>query len=220
MDVTGKTVTSASGSIASLTLPSAASASSSGTSKATITPTSSAQYLNIPTGYLDTAQFYTIAAASGGASNIVTGTFKGTTTGAAMDVTLNYTGSGYPIAFITYPEGGSSGNTSFNSLLQRYATVMFCGSKQNVETAAEYSRSGTSADGYQVVNRYKSSTSTSTTMSQAGNPTYITSGIDATVSNTNILNFKSKTKMSVYIASSSYGFAANYDYRYWVIYSS
>ncbi len=84
MDVTGKTVTSASmrngitalkndgtdvtGTIPDMTLPSASSATSSGTAKATITPTSSAQYLNIPEGYNDTAQFYTIAAASGGSS--------------------------------------------------------------------------------------------------------------------------------------------------------
>lgn len=84
MDVTGKTVTAGAmrtgvtalkndgtditGSIQDMTLPSASSATSSGTSKATITPTSSAQYLNIPEGYNDTAQFYTIAAASGGSS--------------------------------------------------------------------------------------------------------------------------------------------------------
>lgn len=84
MDVTGKTVTSASmrngitalkndgtditGSIQDMTLPSASSSTSSGTAKATITPTSSAQYLNIPEGYNDTAQFYTIAATSGGSS--------------------------------------------------------------------------------------------------------------------------------------------------------
>lgn len=84
MDVTGKTVTSASmrngitalkndgtditGSIQDMTLPSVASSTSSGTAKATITPTSSAQYLNIPEGYNDTAQFYTIAASSGSSS--------------------------------------------------------------------------------------------------------------------------------------------------------
>ena len=87
MDVTGKTVTASSmrngvtalkndgtditGNIADMTLPSSASASSSGTSKATITPTSSAQYLNIPTGYNDTAQYYTIAASGGGTSKNV-----------------------------------------------------------------------------------------------------------------------------------------------------
>lgn len=51
-----------------MTLPSSASSTSSGTSKATITPTSSAQYLNIPTGYNGTAQYYTIAASGGGTS--------------------------------------------------------------------------------------------------------------------------------------------------------
>ena len=50
----------------SMTLPSSASATSSGTSKATITPTSSVQYLNIPTGYNATAQYYTIGASGGG----------------------------------------------------------------------------------------------------------------------------------------------------------
>lgn len=60
--------TQVTGSISGMTLPSASSATSSGTAKATITPTSSAQYLNIPEGYNDTAQFYTIAAASGGSS--------------------------------------------------------------------------------------------------------------------------------------------------------
>ncbi len=54
-----------------MTLPSSASSTSSGTSKATITPTSSAQYLNIPTGYNGTAQYYTIAASGGGTSKNV-----------------------------------------------------------------------------------------------------------------------------------------------------
>ena len=52
-----------------MTLPTAASATSSGTSKATITPTTSAQYLNIPVGYNGTAQYYTISATSGGGTS-------------------------------------------------------------------------------------------------------------------------------------------------------
>lgn len=60
-----------------MTLPTAASSTSSGTSKATITPTSSAQYLNIPTGYNATAQYYTIAASGGGGSvNVATKTLN------------------------------------------------------------------------------------------------------------------------------------------------
>ncbi len=45
-----------------MTLPTAASSSSSGTSKATISRSTSAQYINIPTGYNGTAFYYTISA--------------------------------------------------------------------------------------------------------------------------------------------------------------
>ena len=56
--------------VATMTLPSSTSATSSGTSKATITPTSSTQYLNIPTGYNATAQYYTISASGGGGGSV------------------------------------------------------------------------------------------------------------------------------------------------------
>lgn len=54
-----------------MTLPSSTSATSSGTSKATISASSSTQYLNIPTGYNATAQYYTISASGGGSSKNV-----------------------------------------------------------------------------------------------------------------------------------------------------
>lgn len=52
----------ASKAVASMTLPTSASTTSSGTSKLTITPTTSARYINIPTGYNATASYYTIGA--------------------------------------------------------------------------------------------------------------------------------------------------------------
>ena len=77
LTVSGATVTAPAGvyasdaskSVASMTLPTAASATSSGTSKSTITPGSSVQYLNIPTGYNGTASYYTISATSGSSKN-------------------------------------------------------------------------------------------------------------------------------------------------------
>lgn len=79
-----------------MTLPSSASGTSSGTSKATITPTSSAQYLNIPTGYNGTAQYYTIAAA-GGSANIGTKTM---TNSSDTATSIQFTQlSGQPKAF-------------------------------------------------------------------------------------------------------------------------
>ena len=47
-----------------MALPSAASASASGTQKAVITPGSSALYINIPTGYNGTASYYKINAST------------------------------------------------------------------------------------------------------------------------------------------------------------
>ena len=94
--VSGATVTApaglyasaASASVAALTLPTAASSTSSGTSKATITPGSSAQYLNIPTGYNATASYYTIAA-GGSSVKTATGTFTGNGT-RTIDVSCTF----------------------------------------------------------------------------------------------------------------------------------
>lgn len=51
-----------------MTLPTSASSSSSGTSKATIGRSTSAQYINIPTGYNGTASYYTISATPNGSA--------------------------------------------------------------------------------------------------------------------------------------------------------
>lgn len=78
-----------------MTLPSSASATSSGTSKATITPGSSVQYLNIPTGYNGTAQYYTIGASGGGGGSLTVATKTLTLT--AVSRTLSFTSlSGQP----------------------------------------------------------------------------------------------------------------------------
>ena len=82
----------------SMTLPSSTSATSSGTSKATISASSSTQYLNIPTGYNATAQYYTISASGGGGGASVT--TKTVTNSSASKVSISFTGlSGAPIAF-------------------------------------------------------------------------------------------------------------------------
>lgn len=239
MDVTGKTVTAGdmlsgvtalkndgtdiTGNIANMTLPSASSPTSSGTSKATITPTSSAQYLNIPAGYLDTAQYYTIAAASGGASNIVTGTFKGTTTG-SMNVTLNYSGSGYPIAVLVYPDGGPTGNSAYNSLIQRYAMQLWVAVKSDPSTAPNYDTYDDPVNYTVVLRSYKSNTSSSTiyaaASSQNSTYTYRSGEAVASGSGVGVCRFHSSTEMAVYIATSSNCFPVNIEYRYWIIYSS
>lgn len=159
------------------------------------------------------------ASGGGGASNIVTGTFKGTTTGAAMDVTLNYTGSGYPIALVIYPKGGIYGNSSFSTLVQRYSCAMFSLSKEYSDTPASYNNTSR-ADEYVVLTRYKNSSSSSTSYTQTSGIASTANDTNATSTATNIVKFRNKAKMSVFIANSSHGFAANIEYTYHVIYSS
>lgn len=131
MDVTGKTVTASSmlngvtalkndgtdvtGNIANMTLPSSASATSSGTSKATITPTSSAQYINIPVGYNGTAQYYTVSAASGSSKNAqvvqsTTRTNASTLTAIGAELTVSKTGT-YDIYYSCFRTNTSSSYT-------------------------------------------------------------------------------------------------------------
>lgn len=115
LTVSGDTVTApagyyesaASASVASMTLPTAASSTSSGTLKATISRSTSAQYINIPTGYNSAAAYYTISATpngsvtapstiSGSGALISTDSTEGTLTlSKQISVTPNVTTAGY-----------------------------------------------------------------------------------------------------------------------------
>lgn len=156
-----------------------------------------------------------------GASNFVTGTFKGTTTGASMDVTLNYSGTGYPIAVIVYPTGGIDGNSDFKSLIQRYVIGQYSVIKRDQSLTPRYS-ANTTYDIADVPYMYKSSASSATTYQFSGSSNSSNAYYNgaATSSAGQRLRIRSATKMSVFIASTSYGFAANIEYTYHVIYSS
>ncbi len=190
------------------------------------------QYI-IPTGNkaitangsnIDVAAFATVSVAvSGGASNVATGTFKGTTTGAALNVTLSYSGSGYPVAFAIYPDEDFIAGNTFYDLIQNYATCMMMCVKWQLGTAPDYSSSGDNNKGM-YFHRYKNSKTSATTYGQSGgNNTRMFGSSDASGSFSStacIAKLKSNTSMSVYIAGTTYGFAANIKYRYWVLYSS
>lgn len=156
---------------------------------------------------------------TGGASNVVTGTFKGTTTGAAMDVTLDYSGSGYPVAVMVFPS--ATDLSTFNSMVQRYIIRDWFMDKYERSNAPSYSGSGNQNAGV-VTTKYKGSTSSATTYSHSGSTSTSTIYSDyyASSSTANAVKIRSATKMSVFIAGSSYGFAANIEYTYYVIYSS
>lgn len=168
----------------------------------------------------------TASGGGGGASNVVTGTFKGTTTNAAMDVNLAYTGSGYPIAWMIYPsEGTYNSSGTFYALVQRYALVMVACVKTVPNTTPTYPSdvdSATDNDKATILYRYKNSTSSSTSYSQSSvtDPALYLDKDAASINNQWAI-MRSNKKMSVFITGRTYyGFSANIEYTYCVIYSS
>lgn len=166
-----------------------------------------------------------VSGGGGGASNLVSGTFKGTTTGAAMDVTLNYTGSGYPIAVMVYPKEGTykSGGAYYN-LIQKNAANFYMAIKNDPSTAPTYSGTNVNENYSSTYQYRKNSATTSTSYTGTSSVSGKNYMEESAISNNGggIVMFKSNTKMSVYIAiaGSSYGFAANIEYSYYIIYSS
>lgn len=159
-----------------------------------------------------------------GASNIVTGTFKGTTTGAAMDVTLNYSGTGYPIAVMIYPEEGTANpNGDYYPTLLRGAVMLYSVIK-NVSTTPPTYTGGTNDDTTYAYRNKSSATNASTTGAGGNVSTKLYDDTAATSGLSNLVKIRSNKKLSVYILSSSGsangGFMANVDYRYVVYYSS
>ena len=163
---------------------------------------------------------------SGGASNIIEGTFKySTTTAAAQSITLNYNGSGYPIAcFIVLDEDDGVLNSTYTNTVARYSIAQYFMTKTYMDETPTYTTSGKANMGA-VATVYKSSNSTAATLTRTSSASVNTySSSNSSGSTTTCVRFKSKTSLSVYSGansgSSRYGFFSGLKYRYWIIYSS
>ena len=169
------------------------------------------------------------ASGGGGASNIVQGTFTtGSSTGVAETFTINYTGSGYPIALMVYVDGGAynnstGGNTTWYNSVQRYAIGAFYMTKSQIPVTPTYSTSGGANYGTVAV-IFKNSTSQATTYSRTSSMTansYTSSSTNANATAATTVRFKGNGKtVTYYVASSSYGLLASTKYAYIAIYSS
>ena len=163
--------------------------------------------------------------AAGGSSNIVQGTFTTGSSAGASSVTLSYSGSGYPIAAIVYVDGGpynntTTGNTTWYNSTQRYAVGFWSMVKSNVTTTPTFSTSGDANQGT-VTAIYKNSTSSSTSYTRTSSMTSNTySSSNASNAAATCVRFKSKTSLSYYVNTSSYGLLPGIKYAYIVIYSS
>lgn len=159
---------------------------------------------------------------SGGASNLVQGTFTAQSSAGVQSVSIPYTGTGYPIAAMVFVSGGAynSGNSTWYNSTQRYAVGQWTMSKSVISSTPTYTTSGTQNQGVTTA-IYKNSTSSSTsyTRTSAMN-TNVFSSSNATNAAATCVRFKSRTSLSVYINTSSYGLLPGLEYQYIVVYSS
>lgn len=174
--------------------------------------------------YLASGEKVAGTSSGGGASNIVTGTFKGTAKG-AMDVNLNYSGSGYPIAVMIFPEEGTAvGNGSYYPTVMRGAVMWYLIIKAVANVAPTYTGGNNDITTYQYRNKSSSSDATSTSVGGGVTNTNLYNDISAASGLAKLVRIRSKDKISVYIidsaGNSNGGFMPNIDYRYVVLYSS
>ena len=164
------------------------------------------------------------ASGGGGSSRVVNGTFKGTDAqkGMAVEISLPYSGSGYPIALLIFPsEGSNCPNGDFYNLVQRYAFDVFSAVKTEIENAPSYT--GVNSNDYMTVQyRLKGSATQATNYTGGASMTVtvFSSSDPSAYTTTNVAKIKAKDKLSVLIANTSYGFAANIEYTYIIYYSS
>ncbi len=156
---------------------------------------------------------------SGGASNIVTGTFTGTTTGQALSVRLNYSGTGYPIAYMIYPsEGMRNANGTFNTTVQRYAIRSFTATMDTLPVAQSTAGS--------VVVSYKNSASSANSYTSTGSNANTDNPFTGAPDSSNarsvakLVKGSNGTVLYAFIASNSYGFMANVEYTYHAVFTS
>lgn len=152
-------------------------------------------------------------------SKLIVGTFEGSSSekGSAISVSIPYTGSGYPIAGVIYPTGGSfKSGSAIASLTQQSAVYFYAFSKNDVELAPTFA-DNVAANQSEILALYKYNTSESAAKSHQGQNFYNDS---ARATAPNCVRFRSKTEMSVYIADTSYGFPDGIEFTYQIIYSS
>ena len=159
----------------------------------------------------------------GGSSRVVSGTFKGTDAqkGTAVEISLPYSGSGYPIALLIFPsEGSYCPNGDFYNLVKRYAIDVFSAVKTEIENAPSYT--GVNSNDHMTVQyRSKGSATQATNYTGgAGMNEEVFSSSAPSANTTRVAKIKAKDKLSVFIANTSYGFADGIEYTYVVYYSS
>lgn len=187
-----------------------------------------ADILSGKTAYVNGVKLTGTGSGGGGSSNFVQGTFTtGSTRASNGTVTINYTGSGYPIALLIYVDGGpynngTGGNTTWYNSLNRYDCGWYSMIKARTTTAPNYSESG--ADDYGTIAIiYKNSTTTATAYTRTSNMTVYVFSQNAAQGATAMCRFKDNKTLVYYIGnltSGTTGFPPSTKMAYIAIYSS
>ena len=154
----------------------------------------------------------------------VSGTFTGQNAekGSAKNISVPYSGSGYPIAAVIYPTNGAyKSGDSLYSLVQKSAVLTWSMAKCNTSTSPTYNDINAEANHATCSVVYKNSDSdaTSTSVSRSAN-TPVFNQNKAAASTVHVARFSDAQTMTVFIANTSYGFVAGVEYTYDIIYSS
>lgn len=170
--------------------------------------------------------------ASGGATNVVQGTFTTEATrNSASSISIPYSGSGYLIALMVYVDGGAyndtaEGNTTWYNSVDRYDVGAFYMTKARITTAPSHGNA-TDADSYGCITViYKNSTSIPTTYTRTSSMTantYSNSTSNASSSSLCVRLKGNDTTLSYFVgnkSSSAIGFAPSTKYAYIAVYSS
>lgn len=161
------------------------------------------------------------ASGGGGASNIVMGEFTTPSSAGVTNISIPYTGSGYPIAAMVFIKSGAynSANTEWYNSVQRYAVGQWTMHKSVQTSTPTYGTSGTQNQGV-TTSLYKNSTSTATTYTRtSAMNTNVFSSNNASNSALNVCKLKAGNVLSYYTNTSSYGLLPDMEYRYIIIYS-
>ena len=167
----------------------------------------------------------------GGCTRLVTGDFTtGATRAGTGSVSINYTGTGYPIACMVYISNGannttSSGDTTWVNSVNRYDVGFYAMSKAQINTTPTYGSDASLSQNWGVACIiYKNSTSDSTSYTRTSSMTSVTFNSSNAASGHSCVRFKGNGKtLSYYIgnkASNRVGLVPSTKYDYVVVYSS
>lgn len=158
-------------------------------------------------------------------SKLVTGSFtpQASEANSVKNISIPYTGSGYPAMICIYPkEGAYKSGTTIADTAQQKAIVTYMIVRDDNSEAPDYSASTDKNKAY-ISSTYKNSNSTADSYTSGYQKNYqvFTSSNPTGSFYTYVVRFSSATSMNVYVATTDvYGFLVGQEYTYQIVYSS